>query len=158
MYVCILSSALGVEHRRGIAPGDRWRRAANSAVARWNTWTLDDESEPAKGSDNANKLVTRDKVDILVGTVHSGVVAAMVKVARDTDTMLVIPNGGVGAATGPLCASNIFRTSFSNWQPAYAMGKVAAEQGRKRAVAISWDYAAGKEFDRCFHAGFRSNT
>src|SRR5260221_2235176 len=34
---------------------------------------LDDESEPAKGSDNANKLVTRDKVDFLVGTGHSGV-------------------------------------------------------------------------------------
>src|SRR5579872_6295643 len=73
--------------------------------------TLDDESDPAKGSDNANKLVARDKVDFLIGTVHSGVVMAMVKVARDTNTMLVIPNGGVGAATGALCAPNIFRTS-----------------------------------------------
>jgi branched-chain amino acid transport system substrate-binding protein len=116
--------------------------------------TLDDESEPAKGSDNANKLVTRDKVDFLIGTVHSGVVMAMVKVARDTDTMLVIPNGGVGAATGPLCAPNIFRTSFSNWQPAYAMGKVAAEQGRKRVVVISWDYAAGKESTDAFTQAF----
>ena len=112
--------------------------------------TLDDESDPAKGSDNANKLVARDKVDFLIGTVHSGVVMAMVKVARDTNTMLVIPNGGVGAATGPLCAPNIFRTSFSNWQPAYAMGKVAAEAGRKRAVVISWDYAAGKESTGAF--------
>ena len=35
------------------------------------------EALPAKGTDNANKLVTRDKVDILIGTVHSGVAAAM---------------------------------------------------------------------------------
>jgi branched-chain amino acid transport system substrate-binding protein len=59
--------------------------------------------------------------------------------------MLVIPNAGAGAATGPACAPNIFRTSFSNWQPGFAMGKVAAAGNRKRAVAVSWDYAAGHE-------------
>jgi len=118
---------------------------------------LDDESEPAKGAENANKLVTRDKVDFLVGTVHSGVAMAMVKVATDNDTMLLIPNAGAGAATGAACAPNIFRTSFSNWQPGFAMGKVAAGRGQKRAVAVSWDYAAGHEsvdgFKDAFTAG-----
>ena len=117
---------------------------------------VDDESEPAKATENATKLVTRDKVDILIGTVHSGVAAAMVKVAADNNTLLVIPNAGVGAATGALCAPNIFRTSFSNWQPAFAMGKVAAERGQKRAVAISWDYAAGKESTAGFKEGFET--
>lgn len=117
---------------------------------------VDDESEPAKATENATKLVTRDKVDILIGTVHSGVAAAMVKVAADNNTLLVIPNAGVGAATGALCAPNIFRTSFSNWQPAFAMGKVAAERGQKRAVAISWDYAAGKESTGGFKEGFEA--
>jgi branched-chain amino acid transport system substrate-binding protein len=117
---------------------------------------VDDESEPAKATDNATKLVSRDKVDILIGTVHSGVAAAMVKVATDNNTLLVIPNAGVGAATGPLCAPNIFRTSFSNWQPAFAMGKVAAERGQKRAVSISWDYAAGKESNGGFKEGFEA--
>ena len=117
---------------------------------------VDDESEPAKATENATKLVARDKVDILIGTVHSGVAAAMVKVAADNNALLVIPNAGVGAATGPLCAPNIFRTSFSNWQPAFAMGKVAAERGQKRAVAISWDYAAGKESTGGFKEGFEA--
>ena len=117
---------------------------------------VDDESEPAKATENATKLVTRDKVDILIGTVHSGVAAAMVKVAADNNMLLVIPNAGVGAATGALCAPNIFRTSFSNWQPAFAMGKVAAERGQKRAVAISWDYAAGKESTGGFKEGFEA--
>jgi branched-chain amino acid transport system substrate-binding protein len=118
---------------------------------------LDDESEPAKGAENANKLVTRDKVDFLIGTVHSGVAMAMVKVATDNDTMLLIPNAGAGAATGPACAPNIFRASFSNWQPGFAMGKVTAGRGQKRAVAVSWDYAAGHEscdgFKEAFTAG-----
>ncbi|HXZ01627.1 MAG TPA: ABC transporter substrate-binding protein [Stellaceae bacterium] len=117
---------------------------------------LDDESEPAKGAENANKLVARDKVDFLIGTVHSGVAMAMVKVATDNDTMLLIPNAGVDAATGAACAPNIFRTSFSNWQPGFAMGKVAAARGQKRALAVSWDYAAGHESINGFKEGFAS--
>ena len=38
-------------------------------------FTVDDESNPAKATENA-KLVSRDKVDVLVGTVHSGSLAA----------------------------------------------------------------------------------
>jgi branched-chain amino acid transport system substrate-binding protein len=115
---------------------------------------LDDESEPPKGAENANKLVSRDKVDFLIGTVHSGVAMAMVKVATDNNTLLIIPNAGAGAATGPACAPNIFRTSFSNWQPGFAMGKVAGARGQKRAVAVSWDYAAGQESIGGFKEGF----
>ena len=115
---------------------------------------VDDESEPAKGAENANKLVARDKVDFLIGTVHSGVAMAMVKVATDNDTMLIIPNAGAAAATGAACAANIFRTSFTNWQPGFAMGKVMAGRGQRRAVSVSWDYAAGRESMGGFKEGF----
>ncbi len=120
-------------------------------------FTVDDESDPAKAPDNANKIIKRDKVDVLIGTVHSGVALAMAKVARDNNTLLIIPNAGAGDITGPLCAPNIFRTSFSNWQPGYAMGKVAAEQTKKTAVTFTWKYAAGEEsvggFKEAFEAG-----
>ncbi len=118
---------------------------------------VDDESDPSKAADNANKLVKRDNVDVMVGTVHSGVAMGMAKVARDNNTLLIIPNAGADAVTGPLCAPNIFRTSFSNWQPGYAMGKVAAERKHKTAVTLTWKYAAGDEtvkgFKEAFEAG-----
>ena len=38
--------------------------------------TVDDESDPAKVTDNANKLVKRDHADVIIGTVHSGVAMA----------------------------------------------------------------------------------
>lgn len=118
---------------------------------------VDDESDPSKAPDNANRLIKRDQVDVLVGTVHSGVAMGMAKVARDTNTLLIIPNAGAGAITGPLCAPNIFRSSFSNWQPAYAMGLVAAEKfGHKTAVTVSWSYAAGDESTGGFKEGFES--
>ena len=108
-------------------------------------FTVDDESEPAKGADNVNKLIKRDNVDVIVGTVHSGVQMAIVKAARDNNTLLIIPNAGVDEATGPLCAPNIFRVSFSNSQPGLAMGIVAALKGYKTAVTITWKYAAGEQ-------------
>ncbi|MGH6627075.1 MAG: ABC transporter substrate-binding protein [Burkholderiaceae bacterium] len=117
---------------------------------------VDDESEPSKGIENANKLVQRDKVDVLIGTVHSGVAMGMAKVAKDNNTLLIIPNAGADAITGPLCAPNIFRTSFTNWQPAYAMGLVAAERKHKSAVTITWKYAAGEESIKGFKEGFEA--
>ncbi|MBC7499097.1 MAG: ABC transporter substrate-binding protein [Herminiimonas sp.] len=115
---------------------------------------VDDESDPAKATDNVNKLIKRDQVDVLVGTVHSGVALAMAKVARETNTLMIVPNAGADAITGPLCAKNIFRTSFTNWQPAFAMGKVAAERGHKKAITITWNYAAGLESAKGFVEGF----
>jgi branched-chain amino acid transport system substrate-binding protein len=120
-------------------------------------FSVDDESDPAKAPDNANKLIKRDQVDVLVGTVHSGVALAMAKVARDNNTLLVIPNAGADDITGPLCAANVFRSSFSNSQMGIAMGKVMAEQKKKTAVTLTWKYAAGDEsvggFREAFEAG-----
>ncbi len=118
---------------------------------------VDDESEPSKAVDNINKLIKRDNVDVVVGTVHSGVVMAMAKVAKDSNTLLVIPNAGARAVTGPMCAPNIFRASFSNWQPGYAMGKVAGDRGAKKVVTITWKYAAGDESVEGFKDGIKAS-
>jgi branched-chain amino acid transport system substrate-binding protein len=115
---------------------------------------VDDESDPAKATDNVNKLIKRDNVDVLIGTVHSGVAMAMAKVAKDSGTVLIVPNAGADAVTGPMCAPNIFRSSFSNWQPGYAMGEVMAKKGHKRVVTITWKYAAGDESVRGFKEAY----
>ncbi len=115
---------------------------------------VDDESDPAKATDNVNKLVKRDNVDVLIGTVHSGVAMAMARVAKETGTLLIVPNAGADAVTGPMCAPNIFRSSFSNWQPGYAMGEVMAKKGYKRVVTITWRYAAGDESVKGFKEAF----
>lgn len=117
---------------------------------------LDDESKPETATDNMNRLVGRDKVDFVVGTVHSGVAMAMVKVARDTGCPLIIPNAGADEATGPLCAPNIFRTSFSNWQAAHPMGKVMRDEGFGKVATITWRYGAGQQMTKAFKEGFEA--
>lgn len=115
---------------------------------------VDDESNPSKATDNVNKLIKRDNVDVLVGSVHSGVAMAMARVAKASGTLLIVPNAGADAVTGAMCAPNIFRTSFSNWQPGYAMGEVVAKKGHKKVVTITWKYAAGDESVNGFKEAF----
>ena len=115
---------------------------------------VDDESDPSKATDNVNKLIKRDNVDVLIGSVHSGVAMAMAKVAKDTGTILIVPNAGADAVTGAMCAPNIFRSSFSNWQPGFAMGEVVAKKGHKKVVTITWKYAAGDESVKGFKESF----
>src|SRR4051812_25205736 len=115
---------------------------------------VDDESEPAKGVENANRLVQRDKVDVLIGTVHSGVQMGIQKVVRDNGTLCIIPNAGVHAATRALCAPNVFRTSFTNSQPTMALGKPMYEKGIRKAVWITHKYAAGDEAFEGFRDSF----
>ena len=119
-------------------------------------YTVDDESNPAKATENANKIMTRDNVDVVVGTVHSGVAMGMIKVARETGTLVLIPNAGANAATGESCAPNIFRTSFSNWQPTHPLGKVMVDNGHKKAVFITWKYGAGEEALASFSEGYKA--
>ena len=91
---------------------------------------VDDESEPSKATDNVNKLIKRDNVDVARRHRALGRRAwRWPRSAKDNNTLLVIPNAGADAITGPMCAPNIFRSSFSNWQPGYAMGVVAGEKG-----------------------------
>ena len=116
---------------------------------------LDDESDPAKATDNINRLVTRDKVDVVIGTVHSGVAAGMLRITKESGVMHIIPNAGLAQATGALCAPNIFRTSFSNWQAGYGMGAVMAKRPKaKNVVTLSWRYAAGEESVKGFKDGY----
>jgi branched-chain amino acid transport system substrate-binding protein len=118
---------------------------------------VDDESAPPKGPALAAKLVQGEKVDILIGTVHSGVALAMSKVAREEGVPTIIPNAGATALTRALCAKNVFRTSFTNTQVGLATGRAMAEAGIKKVVTCAWKYAAGDEFvagfAETFHLG-----
>ena len=118
---------------------------------------VDDESAPPKATENTTKLVSGEKVDVLCGTVHSGVAMAMAKIAKEDGLPTLIPNAGAEAITRAMCAPNIFRTSFGNSQVGDATGSAMLKAGVKKAVTVTWKYAAGEEsvagFKKSFTAG-----
>ena len=91
-------SQLGVAIENGVrmAIGEKGGKLGGREIE-W--FKVDDESEPSKGVENANRLVQRDKVDVLIGTVHSGVQMGIQRVARESGVLSLIPNAGVHAAT-----------------------------------------------------------
>lgn len=107
---------------------------------------IDSEASPPKAPQLTKKLVIKDQVDFLVGPVHSGVALAMASVVAGRDKpIMIIPNAGANALTRQLCARNIFRASFSNWQTTYPCGRVMADDGHETVVTMTWKYAAGDE-------------
>lgn len=116
---------------------------------------IDSEMSVPKAPNNTNKLIRKERVDFVVGPVHSGIAAAMAKIMGNRKKpIMIVPNAGSNAVTGPLCASNIFRTSFSNWQPAFPGGVLMGDEGHKTCVTISWKYGAGIQMMQAGREGF----
>ncbi len=128
-------------------------KGERSAAAPIEFVKLDDELKPEIAQQNAERLVKRDNVDVLIGTVHSGVQMGIHKVVRESGTLTIVANAGNNEITRSLCAKNVFRTSFTNWQPAYSMGLALAKKGVKTAAFVTWDYTAGQEMGAAFKEG-----
>ena len=99
--------------------------------------TVDDESDPAKATENAGKLIKRDKVDVIVGTVHSGVALALTRVARETNTLLINPNAGADEITGALSESIDLTTSHD--ERPIALQIRALKRGAIDIIGRNWD-------------------
>ena len=73
---------------------------------------LDDESDPSKATDNINRMVTRDKVDVVIGTVHSGVAAGMLRVTKSPASL---SNRRAASASNALMLGSSPETSSPTW-------------------------------------------
>ena len=114
----------------------------------------DTEVKPNIALQKARKLISSDKVDILVGPVSSSVALAIRNLVVQSKTPLIIPNAGANVLTGEKCSKFITRISFSNYQINAPMGTWLAESGVKSAFLLAPDYAAGKEMMSAFKTKF----
>ena len=115
----------------------------------------DDEMKPPVGIRKTEKLIDADKVDILTGPVHSGILMGMRDKVHNSKTILIVSNAGADAISRDRCSKWIFRTSFSNWQPCQPMGAWVAKNLTKEVFQIAPNYQAGKDdmdaFRETFH-------
>jgi branched-chain amino acid transport system substrate-binding protein len=105
----------------------------------------DNQHKPDIAQSVAKKLVYQDKVDMLVGSIGSGVIKAIRDFAIASKTPLIIPNAGDNEITGVDCSPWVIRTSFSNDQIPRSMGPWMVKHGYKRVSLIAFDYAAGHQ-------------
>lgn len=105
----------------------------------------DNQHKPDIALSVAKKLVYSDHVDMLVGSIGSGVIKAIRDFAVASKTPLLIPNAGDNEITGADCNRWVMRTSFSNDQIVRDMGPWEVKHGYKRVALIAFDYAAGHQ-------------
>jgi branched-chain amino acid transport system substrate-binding protein len=114
----------------------------------------DTEAKPPVGIRKADKLIDADRVDILTGPVHSGVLAGIRDKVHGTKTILIVSNAGADQISRERCSRWIFRTSFSNWQPCQPMGGWVAKNVAKEVFQIAPNYQAGKDMMAAFRETF----
>ncbi len=139
--------------------GESITQAMELVFAREN-WTVagrkievikeDDEMKPPVGIRKTEKLIDSDKVDILTGPVHSGILMGMRDKVHGSKTILIVSNAGADAISRERCSKWIFRTSFSNWQPNWPMGGWVAKNVAKEVFLVAPNYQAGKDMMNAF--------
>jgi branched-chain amino acid transport system substrate-binding protein len=143
--------------------GESITQAMELVFAREN-WTVagrkiemikeDDEMKPPVGIRKTEKLIDSDKVDILTGPVHSGILMGMRDKVHNSKTILIVSNAGADAISRERCSKWIFRTSFSNWQPCQPMGGWVAKNVSKEVFLTAPNYQAGKDMMNAFKETF----
>jgi branched-chain amino acid transport system substrate-binding protein len=116
----------------------------------------DTEAAPPVGVARTRKLVLEDEVDVLVGLVSSGVLAAVRDFVDQSEVPLIVANAGNNEATGAACSRYITRVSFSNAQVSRPMGQWLYDRGVRTVYAMAPDYAAGRQFIEAFTAEFEA--
>ena len=106
--------------------------------------TEDDEANPPIGVRKATKLIAQDKVDFLVGTVHSGVTLQIMSVAEKHKKILLIPVSEAAAITEENCSKYAFRISGNARLQANGLGAWMVQNLGKRYYFIGADYAMGR--------------
>jgi len=105
----------------------------------------DDQLKPDVGVQVAKKLLEKDRVDFVVGTIFSNVMMAIYKPVVDAKTFLISPNAGPSPIAGAQCSPWFFSTSWQNDGAHEAMGKHAQDKGYKRVYLMAPNYQAGKD-------------
>ncbi len=112
----------------------------------------DAQFKPDVAKQIAEKLVKRDRVDIVTGIVFSNIMMAIYNTVVDSKTILIGSNAGPSPIAGKDCSPYFFSTSWQNDQPHAAVGQLVQNQGVKRIFLIASNYRAGQDA----LAGFKS--
>lgn len=105
----------------------------------------DSRMAPDTAVQAATKMIERNKIDFLTGTMLSNQLLAVVKPVTDSGAIIVSGIGGPSELAGAGCNPNVFVVSWENNTPSEAVGKFMTDSGRKRGFFVAQNYITGKE-------------
>jgi len=117
----------------------------------------DAQFKPDVAKQLAEKLVNRDHVDIVTGTMYTNILLAIYDTVMDSKTVLISQSAGPSMIAGDKCSPYFFTTSVQLDQMSAAVGQYLQDQGVKRVITIAGNYQAGLDAVSGFKSRFRGS-
>ena len=105
----------------------------------------DDQQKPDIAKQLADKLVKRDKVDIITGIVFQNILQAVEPTVLGAETFYVSPNTGPSDLAGAACNPYFFAVSWVSDSYSEASGKNMNDKGFKNVFVLAPNYPGGKD-------------
>lgn len=106
---------------------------------------VDDQQNPETGRQAVERLLKRDKVDVMTGIVYSNVLLPVLPTILGNDTVYLSTNTGPADYAGAKCNRNFYAVAWQNEDVPQAMGRFAMSKGYKRVALIAPNYPGGRE-------------
>src|SRR6478736_5274409 len=117
----------------------------------------DDTLNPETGKQLAERLLKRDRVNLMTGVVFSNVMLAVWPTIQEAKTFYTAPNATPTSITGKGCSPYFFSASWPNEAHHEAAGAFAQSKGYKNAYLIAPNYPAGKDALTGFKRMYKGN-
>ena len=105
----------------------------------------DDARKPDLAVQIADKMIQKEKVDVLTGIIWSNLAMAVVPSAVGQGVFYLSPNAGPSMLAGKGCHENYFNVAWQNDNLHEAMGGHANSAGFKKTFILAPNYPAGKD-------------
>jgi branched-chain amino acid transport system substrate-binding protein len=115
----------------------------------------DDQFKPDVARQLAEKIVKRDRADIVTGLLFSNVLLAMYNPIIDSKTVLLSSNAGASQVAGKMCSPYFFSSAWQTDQAPAAVGRFMQNAGVKRVFIIASNYQAGQDAAAGFKRQFK---
>jgi branched-chain amino acid transport system substrate-binding protein len=106
----------------------------------------DSQLKPDLATQIVQKLIERDKVQIITGVSFSNVMMAVHKPITEKEVFLIGSNAGPAPIAAAQCSPYQFIVSWQNDTQAEVVGQYATDKGYKRVIGMAPNYQAGKDF------------
>ena len=105
----------------------------------------DDARKPDLAVQIADKMIQKEKVDVLTGIIWSNLAMAVVPSAIGQGVFYLSPNAGPSILAGKGCHENYFNVAWQNDNLHEAMGGHANSAGFNKTFILAPNYPAGKD-------------
>ena len=110
--------------------------------------SADHQNKPDVGSNKAREWYDTDGVDVIVGTVNSGVAIAVSKVANEKHRMFIDSGAGSTRLTNEDCSPYTIHYEYDTYATGTATGRAVVAHGGKTWFFLTADYAFGKSLQQ----------